>query len=120
MEDGGLVAGVTGSGVLVSLHVAYNCPEVLPRRRLEVLGEDGQLTAIDTMGQTAGGELHHTCGRSGAREPIPFDVGLSPFTAQAAAFAAAVKGEPHDYSLARDLTLARRFDAAYREARAWL
>ena len=120
VEDGGMVTGVTASGVLVSLHVAYNCPEVLPRRRLEVLGEHGQLTATDTMGQGAGGALQRTCGRSGACEPIAFDAQLSPFTAQAGAFAAAVRGEPHDYSLARDLTLARRFDAAYREAFACL
>ena len=120
VEDGGLVTGVTASGVLVSLHVAYNCPEALPRRRLEVLGEHGQLTALDTMGQSAGGEVWRTCGRSGARELVAFDRELSPFTAQAAAFAAAVRGEPHDYSLERDLVLARRFDAAYREAFACL
>ena len=120
VEDGGVVTGVTASGVLVSLHVAYNCPEALPRRRLEVLGEDGQLSAIDTMGQTAGGELYRTCGRSGAQEAIAFDPALSPFTAQAAAFASALAGGPHNYSIARDLQLARRFDAAYREASAWL
>ncbi len=120
VEDGGLISGVTASGVLVSLHVAYNCPEALPRRRLEVLGEHGQLTALDTMGQTAGGELWRTCGRSGAREAIAFDAGLGPFTVQAAAFAAAARGEAHDYCVARDLALARRFDAAYREAFACL
>ena len=120
VEDGGLVSGVTASGVLVSLHVAYNCPEALPRRRLEVLGEDGQLTALDTMGQSAGGALFRTCGRAGEREPMGFDARLSPFTAQAAAFSAAVRGEPHDYSLWRDLALARRFDAAYKEAFACL
>ena len=120
VEDGGVVTGVTASGVLVSLHVAYNCPEPLPRRRLEILGDEGQIAALDTMGQTAGGELHRTCGRSGAREAIAFDAALSPFTAQASAFAAAVRGGPHDFSLERDLQLARRFDAAYREAVAWL
>ena len=30
--------------------------------------------------------------------PIAFDAALSPFTAQARAFAAAVRGEPHDFS----------------------
>ena len=120
VEDGGLVGGVTRSGVLVSLHVAYNCPEALPRRRLEVLGEHGQLCALDTMGQTAGGRAERVCGRSGERTPLPFDAALSPFVAQARAFAAAVRGEAHDYSLDRDLDLARRFDAAYQEARAWL
>ena len=120
VEDGGVVTGVTPSGVLVALHVAYNCPEALPRRRLEVLGEEGQLTSLDTMGQTAGGELTRTCGRSGESEPLSFDRSLSPFTAQAAAFSAAVRGAAHDYSLERDLALARRLDAAYREARACL
>ena len=120
VEDGGLVAGVTASGVLVSLHVAYNCPEALPRRRLEVLGEHGQLTAIDTMGQSAGGELIHTCGRTGTRRAVPFDAALDPFTAQASVFAAAVRGEAHNFSLDRDLRLARRFDAAYRKAFACL
>ncbi len=120
VEDGGLVTGVTASGVLVSLHVAYNCPEALPRRRLEVLGEHGQLTALDTMGQAAGGELWRTCGRSGVRERIAFDAGLGPFTVQAAVFAAAARGGAHDYSLVRDLALARRFDVAYREAFACL
>ncbi|WP_174301747.1 Gfo/Idh/MocA family protein, partial [Caulobacter sp. S45] len=120
VEDGGMVTGVTASGVLVSLHVAYNCPEALPRRRLEVLGDEGQVCALDTLGQTAGGELWRICGRSGAREPIGFDAALGPFTVQAAAFAAAVQGAPHDYSLSRDLALARRFDAAYRQAFACL
>jgi 1,5-anhydro-D-fructose reductase (1,5-anhydro-D-mannitol-forming) len=120
VEDGGVATGVTASGVLVSLHVAYNCPEALPRRRLEVLGEDGQLTATDTMGQTAGGELTRTCGRTGAREALAFDTAASPFVGQAEAFAAAVGGGAHDFDLARDLRLARRFDAAYREAFACL
>ncbi len=120
VEDGGVVTGRTASGVLVDLHVAYNCPEVLPRRRLEVLGEAGQLTAIDTMGQTAGGALTRTCGRSGETVAVPFDAAASPFTAQAQAFAAAAAGGAHDFSLERDLELARRFDAAYAEARACL
>ena len=120
VEDGGLVTGVTASGVLVSLHVAYNCPEVLPRRRLEVLGETGQLTAVDTMGQAAGGRLARTCGASGETRDLPFDAALAPFTAQARAFAEAVGGARHGFDLARDLDLARRFDAAYAQARACL
>ena len=51
---------------------------------------------------------------------MPFDETLSPFTAQARAFAAAVAGEPHDYSAARDIRLMRLFDAAYQEGRACL
>lgn len=116
VEDGGMLVARTGSGILVQLHVAYNCPEALPRRRLEIIGDEAQITAVDTMGQTAGGRLLRTCGRTGAPDEIPFDKRVSPFTLQAAAFAAAARGEPHDWCPQRDLGLMRLFDAAYREA----
>jgi len=117
VDDGGVLLGRTASGTLLQSHVAYNCPEVLPRRRLEVLGEKGLLSATDTMGQTAGGTLTRRCGASGAETAIAFDAKTGPFAAQAAAFAAAVQGEPHDFSAARDLDLMRLFDRAYRETR---
>lgn len=117
VEDGGMLTARTASGVLVQSHVAYNCPEALPRRRLEMLGEAGQFSAIDTMGQSAGGRLIRTCGRTGAPDEVPFDKTVSPFTLQAAAFAAAARGEPHEWSVTRDLRLMRLFDTAYREAR---
>jgi predicted dehydrogenase len=47
---------------------------------------------------------------------LPFDATLSPFAAQAAAFAVAVRGGPHDFSIHRDLSLMRLFDAAYARA----
>ena len=117
VDDGGMLTGRTESGTLVSLHVAYNHPEQLPRRRLEVVGDTGMLVATNTMGQTAGGTL--TLQHAGSDEPqaMAFDETLSPFTAQARAFAAAASGSPHDYSIARDIRLMRLFDAAYTEAR---
>lgn len=120
VDDGGMLTGRTAGGVLVQSHVAYNCAEVLPRRRLEVLGETGMLIASDTMGQTPGGSVALHCGRTGAATALPFDVDLSPFAAQAAAFARAVRGEAHDFDLARDLRLMRLFDTAYREAQSCL
>ena len=116
VDDGGVLSGRTASDVLFQSHVAYNCAEVLPRRRLEVLGEAGLLVATDTMGQTAGGTVTLHCGRTGAQTSLAFDEVLSPFAAQAAAFAAAVRGKAHDFSLERDLRLMRVFDAAYQEA----
>ena len=121
VDDGGVLSGRTASGVLFQSHVAYNCAETLPRRRLEVLGETGLLVATDTMGQTPGGSV--TLTRSDGGESV---LGVkivkmeSPFTAQAAAFQAAVRGEPHDFSIDRDLALMRLFDRAYQEARACL
>ena len=116
VDDGGVLSGRTAGGVLVTSHVAYNCPEVLPRRRLEILGERGLLVASDTMGQSAGGSVVLTS-ESGSSLSVPFDAALSPFTAQAAAFQAAVAGEAHDFSVERDLSLMRLFDGAYQEAR---
>ena len=116
VDDGGMLAGRTSAGVLFQSHVAYNCADILPRRRLEILGEHGLLTATDTMGQTEGGTLLRRCGTSGAETAIAFDSHLSPFAAQAAAFMAAARGQPHDFSLARDLALTRLFDPAYQEA----
>ena len=119
VDDGGMLVGRSAGGVLVSSHVAYNHPETLPRRRLEVVGDSGMLVATDTMGQGAGGALIHRCAR-GEEDAVPFDAELSPFVAQARAFAAAVAGEPHDFSIARDIRLMRLFDAAHERARACL
>ena len=86
IDDGAMLVAATASGVLASLHVAYNCPEFLPRRRLEILGEHGQLTLTDTMGQTPGGSLAlHDA--AGLREIAVADIGRSPFTGQVEAFA---------------------------------
>lgn len=120
VDDGGLVHGRTASGVLFASHVAYNCAEVLPRRRLEVLGERGLIVATDTMGQTAGGTVSIRCGATGDERALPFDAEASPFTRQAAAFMAAARGERHDFSASRDVALMRAFDAAHQKARACL
>ncbi|WP_138733445.1 Gfo/Idh/MocA family protein [Modestobacter excelsi] len=104
VDDGALLAGRTAGGVLVDLHVSYNCPDALPRRRLEVVGTRGMAVAVDTMGQTAGGSLT-------LYRPEPVDVpfaGTDPFTAQFAGFGAAVTGEaPWPYPADRDLALHR-------------
>jgi 1,5-anhydro-D-fructose reductase (1,5-anhydro-D-mannitol-forming) len=104
VDDGALLAGRTAGGVLVDLHVSYNCPDALPRRRLEVVGTRGMAVAVDTMGQTAGGQL--TLFR-----PEPVDVpfaGTDPFAAQFAGFGAAVTGAaPWPYPADRDLALHR-------------
>ncbi|MDN4633094.1 Gfo/Idh/MocA family oxidoreductase [Sphingomonas sp. PsM26] len=120
VDDGGMLSARSASGVLFQSHVAYNCAENLPRRRLEVLGERGLLIATDTMGQTAGGMLVQQCGSTGAQTPLAFDTATSPFAAQAAAFMAAARGGPHDFSMPRDLALMRLFDRAYQEARSCL
>ena len=118
VDDGGVLSGRTGGGVLLTQHVAYNCPDALPRRRLEVLGEAGLLVAENTMGQSAGGTV--TLMREGGSEPVSFDTVRSPFVAQVEAFGRAVAGGPHDFDAGRDLALARLFDGAHEEAKRWL
>ena len=106
VDDGGLLAGRTAGGVLYSAHVAFNTPDALPRRRLEVVGTRAALVAVDTLGQTAGGRLTRLDAGTGAAVDVPFDTATSPFTAQLAAFTAAVTGEaPWEYPLSRDLAL---------------
>ncbi|SDC53564.1 Predicted dehydrogenase [Geodermatophilus telluris] len=104
VDDGALLTGTTDSGVLVSLHVAFNTPDALPRRRLEVVGTRGMAVAVDTMGQTAGGSLT-------LYRPDPVDVPFAdtpPFTAQFAAFTDAVAGRARwPFDPARDLALHR-------------
>lgn len=70
VDDGAVLIGQTRSGVLASLHVAYNCPDALPRRRLEVVGSTGLLVATNTMGQDPGGTLTIVDGSTGASEVL--------------------------------------------------
>ncbi len=86
VEDGAMVIARTSSGVLVQLHVAYNCPETLPRRRLEIVGDRGLLTLTDTMGQTPGGTVVLTPNDGAPREIAVPDADASPFLRQVEAF----------------------------------
>jgi len=107
VDDGALLQGQTASGVLVDVHVAYNTPDTLPRRRLEVIGTRGMAVATDTMGQTAGGSLTLQSTSGGAPTDIAFDA-TSPFEAQFAAFSAAVRGAAAwPFPADRDLRLHR-------------
>ncbi|WP_132255080.1 Gfo/Idh/MocA family protein [Methylobacterium segetis] len=119
VDDGALLIGRTGAGVLANLHVAYNCPDALPRRRLEVVGTRGMLTAIDTMGQVAGGTVTLTDGASGRAEEIAFDTQASPFLEQVRAFGSALRRpeERDAYSVERDLHTMRLVVEAYESER---
>ncbi|WP_267357057.1 MULTISPECIES: Gfo/Idh/MocA family oxidoreductase [unclassified Methylobacterium] len=115
VDDGALLIGQTAGGALASLHVAYNCPNALPRRRLEVVGTKGMLVAENTMGQTAGGSLTFIDGTSGRAEPLAFDADSSPFTEQVRAFGSALRRpeERAAYAASRDLHTMRLVARAY-------
>ena len=90
VDDGAVVAACTANGVLVQLHVAYNCPETLPRRRLEVQGTRGLAVATNTMGQTPSGTLDFVDAADGRSHRLPFDTGRSPFVALVGEFGARI------------------------------
>jgi predicted dehydrogenase len=115
VDDGAVLIGRTAGGVLAQMHVSYNCPEGLPRRRLEVLGTRGQLLALNTMGQTPGGALSFIDGATGESRPLPVhDPLASPFARQMAAFGHAVSGgDASAFDIERDLGLMRLLDRAY-------
>jgi predicted dehydrogenase len=115
VDDGALLIGRTGSGVLASLNVAYNCPDALPRRRLEVVGTKGMFLAENTMGQTPGGTLTFHDGASDRTEPVAFDGEASPFSEQVRAFGSALRNpdERAAYSATRDLHTMRLVVKAY-------
>jgi predicted dehydrogenase len=113
VDDGAIIMGRTHAGTLLSLHVAYNCPDALPRRRLEVLGSDGIIIAENTMGQDPGGHVT-LIGADGARRALDVpDADASPFARQMAAFARAVVGDRGGFSAERDLHTMRLLHRAY-------
>ncbi len=109
VDDGAVLMGRFANGALATIQVGYNCPDALPRRRLEVIGTRGMLQATNTMGQTAGGSLHWF-GADGTVLGLPEpDLGrCSPFQLQIEAFSEAVStGRPFSFTPEHDLNLMR-------------
>ena len=98
--------------------MAYNCPDALPRRRLEIVGTRGQLVALDTMGQDPGGTVLLTDGTGGAEHPFAVaDADRPPFVAQVLAFGEALRrGDRDAFSVTRDLQTMRLLARAYGDA----
>ena len=96
------------AGVLVDPHVAYNTPDALPRRRLEVVGTRGPAVAVDTMGQTAGGRSP-CIDADRRRVDVPFDTRAGPFAASSPPSPPPSRGDgrPGPTPLERDLRLHR-------------
>ena len=119
VEDGAVLIAQAASGVLVQMHVAYNCPETLPRRRLEIVGTAGQVVATDTMGQVPGGTLLFTGAATGEARAIDVPgAERSPFLNQVEAFADAVLGRaPFPFPPAHDLAIMELVMQAQRQAR---
>jgi 1,5-anhydro-D-fructose reductase (1,5-anhydro-D-mannitol-forming) len=108
IEDGGVVTVRYDNGALGVVQVAYNCPETLPRRTLELVGTAGMAIARDTMGQTPGGTVELVDATDGSRRAVAFDCAGDPFRAELTAFASDLWPWPVD----RDLAVMRALEAA--------
>lgn len=117
VDDGAILAGRMRGGALATLHVAYNCPDVYPRRTLELIGTKAMVVATNTMGQTPGGRVVRIDSETGKTTEHPFaaDPDQSPFIAQVDAFAAAIlAGRPFGFPPRRDLKNFALLEAACR------
>lgn len=92
VDDGGVLSARLDGGALLAHTVAYNRPDALPRRRLEVIGTRGALVADNTMGQTAGGSLRFVDAAGGEWETLDFDAREDPFYAQLDGFVELLAG----------------------------
>jgi len=106
VDDGAALALAFPSGALATLHVAYNCPDALPRRRLELIGTRAMAIAEDTMGQAPGGRLTLIDAATGGASDEPFDPAGDPFARQIERVSRAVRGAPFPFTLGRDARLA--------------
>lgn len=88
VPDGAVLSGRLAKGALASISVSYNCPEQLPRRSLQLYGTAAMAEAIDTMGQTPGGQLTVIDAGDGRRRPVAImrTDDRSPFLAQIETF----------------------------------
>lgn len=117
VDDGASLIGRSSSGALVSINVAYNCPDQYPRRTLEIFGTEAHALAHNTMGQTPGGTLRLTQ-RDGERSEILIapEQDVSPFLNQIEAFADAILNRNEfPFTPAGDLHTMKLIDHAQRQ-----
>ena len=119
VDDGATLIGRFAGGALLTMNVAYNCPDNYPRRTLEIVGTRAMARALNTMGQTPGGTLELIDAATGAVRPIALDpaLDLSPFQSGIEAFSRAMLDEePFPFVPARDLHTMALLQAAMRNA----
>ena len=119
VDDGAALMGRFAGGALLTLNVAYNCPDAFPRRTLEVIGTRAMAVAHNTMGQTPGGTLTLIDAETGAANEVavPEAEDVSPFQTQIAAFSQSLlDGVPFPFTPERDLHTMRLLQTAQAHA----
>jgi len=82
VEDGAVALVQFANDVLATIHVGYNCPEFIPRRQLEIIGEKGRIFANDTLGQDPGGTVELTTANEVTITDYALPDALGPFDQQ--------------------------------------
>ena len=106
VEDGAAILIRFSEGALAVHQVAYNMPDTLPRRTLEIQGTEATAISLNTMGQTPGGTLELVSAADGGRSTVEVapEEDRSPFLVQIEAFAESLlSGEPFPFLSGRDL-----------------
>ena len=119
VDDGAALIGKFENGALLTMNVAYNCPDNFPRRTLEIVGTRGMARALQTMGQTPGGSLSVIDAATGAAREIEINKArdISPFQGGVEAFSRALlNGETFPFAPARDLHTMAILQAAIENA----
>lgn len=119
VDDGAALIGRFADGALLTLNVAYNCPDSFPRRTLEIVGTKAMARALNTMGQTPGGTLQLIDAASGEVRALVLDEtrDVSPFQGGIEAFSRALlDGETFSFSPARDLHTMKLLQSAIENA----
>ena len=119
VDDGAALIGQFTRGALLTMNVAYNCPDNFPRRTLEIIGTKAMAIARNTMGQTPGGTLTLVDAHTGKSREITIapDDDVSPFEAQVEAFSRSLlDGKPFPFTPEGDLHTMRLLQAAQSQA----
>ena len=119
VDDGAALIGQFAGGSLLTMNVAYNCPDHFPRRTLEIVGTKAMVIARNTMGQTPGGTLTLVDASSGESREITIAQGedVSPFESQVEAFSRSLlESKPFPFTPEGDLHTMRLLQAAQSQA----
>ncbi len=120
VDDGGVIMLRFTSGILGTLHLGYNRPDNLSRRKLEIIGTKAMLTATNTMGQEPGGTLTLTQAKDGKTYPVDFDTETGPFQLQLANFIEQILDKKKPLrSPEDDLRLFLLLDSALKNQKSW-
>lgn len=114
VEDGAALVASFSGGALATIHNAFNCPDTLPRRTLDIYGTKAAAITRNTMGQVPGGTLELIPANGEPQKiDLPPEEDVSPFLSQVEAFESALlENRPYPFPPERDLHTMRLLQTA--------